>query len=111
MKIETREIYRCDHCKKIYLRKKACIDHEPKCKKNPINFQKCLDGCSHLCKKTITYYYDAYNGECEGEKELLYCSAKKEFVYPFWVGNPLHPEDMEDEIPNEVMPSECDHFK
>lgn len=31
MKIEIKEVYKCDHCRKLYQRKKACIKHESLC--------------------------------------------------------------------------------
>lgn len=111
MKTEIKEIYKCDHCRKVYQIKRYAIAHEPKCKKNPINTMRCFDGCIHLIKKEVVYYFDGYDGEHEGKKEILFCEAKKEGVYPFWLNNPLLAEDMDSEIPNEVMPKECDLFK
>jgi len=50
MKSEFKEIYKCDHCNKLYQRKHACIKHEIACHKNPENHRVCF-GCMHLCKK------------------------------------------------------------
>jgi hypothetical protein len=108
---ETKEVYKCEHCRKLYQIKKACIAHEPKCRKNPINKQRCYDGCKHLVKKEVTYFWDAYDGSHESKKEILFCNAKNEGVYPYWLNNPLYQEDIEGEIPNEVMPNECTKFE
>lgn len=50
MKIENRDIYRCEFCKKVYLIKSACIRHEDVCFKNPINVPACY-WCRYLEKK------------------------------------------------------------
>ena len=109
MKTETREIYRCDHCKKIYLLKRYCEAHELKCRKNPKNKQKCLEGCSYLIKKEISYTWDAYDGEHESKREILYCTKKKEGVCPYWIDGLLE-EDIIGAIPNNPMPFECSLF-
>jgi len=110
MIIETKEVYKCEHCRKLYQIKKACALHEPKCKKNPDNKQKCYDGCKHLIKKEVTYNWDAYDGEHKSVKEILFCDAKEEGVYPYWI-NGLLQEDINGEIQNNVMPKECNKFK
>lgn len=107
---ETKEIYKCEYCRKLYQIKKACEAHEPKCRKNPANKQRCYDGCKHLVKKEVIYYQDTYDGTHEFKKEILYCKAKKEGVYPYWI-NGLLQEDIHDEIPNNVMPKECGAFE
>ena len=103
-------IYECEHCRKYYKLKRFAILHEPKCRKNPINKQRCYDGCVHLVKKEVTYFWDHFDGSHESKKEILFCNAKQEGVYPFWMNRPLYQEDIEGEIPNEVMPCECDKF-
>lgn len=105
--IENITLYQCDHCKRDYKRKHFAIAHEPKCKKNPDNYQICLDGCPELEKKKVEIHFDAYDGDHYEDRELLFCLAKKEFVYPFWVDGYLS-EDIKDEIPNNPMPKECD---
>jgi hypothetical protein len=107
---ETREIYKCEHCRKVYQIKRFAIEHEPKCKKNPANKQKCLEGCQYLDKKEVTYLWDAYDGQHESKKEILFCSKLNQGVYPYWVSGLLQ-DDIEDEIPNEVMPKKCHYFK
>lgn len=110
MQTETREIYKCDHCRKVYQMKHACIAHEPKCKKNPDNKMKCHEGCRFLEKKEVKFSYDAWDGEHESKMEILFCTAKKEGVYPYWV-NGLNEDDIHEDIKNNPMPKECDKYK
>lgn len=109
MKTETKEVYKCDHCRKLYQVKSACIKHEPKCRNNPENHQRCMDGCSSLIKKEITYYQDLSYGERETKREILFCEAKNEGVHPYWI-NGICSDDIDGEIPNNPMPKECDVF-
>ncbi len=109
MKTETREIYRCEYCKKVYLIKKACEIHETRCTKNPENFRACF-GCYNTIKKEVTIYYDHYDGEHEYQRELLYCKAKDIFIYPPIIEHKGNAIDLGDKI-NEPMPKECDKFK
>lgn len=107
---ETREVYKCEHCRKMYQIKSACERHEPKCRKNPDNYQKCLDGCIHLVKKEISWTIDTCYGEEEKDVEILYCECKKEGVHPYWVRGYLS-DDLGDETPNNPMPEECKLFQ
>lgn len=113
MIVNTNPTYKCEHCRKLYQIKSACIKHEEElCKKNPINHQRCFDGCDHLIKKeTEVTYFDHDGYDYQEKRELLYCNHKKEYVYPYWIGNPTLEEDITDNIPNNVMPRECDEFK
>jgi hypothetical protein len=112
VKTETREIYRCDHCKKVYLSKYWCEQHEPCCKKNPDNYQPCMDGCPYIEKKEFMYCYDTFQGEGEYKVNVLYCTKKKEAVCPFW-HNPYEIIFDKDnsEVRNELMPKECQYYK
>ena len=112
-------IYKCDWCGKIYLSKGWCKKHEPNCKANPVNFQKCTDGCVFLENKEAKYTYQGISmgkdmavvyEEKEGERDLLFCTKKKAFVYPFWCRKPILQEDIAGEIENNQMPKECDLF-
>ena len=47
MKIVKKNVYYCDHCKKHYLSKRSCIDHELHCTKNP--GRKCKM-CDFVCE-------------------------------------------------------------
>ena len=107
MKIELREIYKCDHCKKLYQRKNACEKHEKSCTKNSDNFRACF-GCKYLTKKTETIdngsqYYP------ERRVDLLWCNKLGHFLHPPKVehkGNAIETGEL-----NEPMPKECEHRK
>lgn len=110
MIIKTKEIYICEYCRKLYQIKKACKKHEPMCKKNPDNKQKCYDFCIYLCKKEIEYIWESWDGEHQEKKEILFCNAKEEGVFPYWI-NGLEQEDIIENIPNNPMPKKCKLFK
>lgn len=105
--IENVTIYKCDFCGKELKQKHSMVNHEITCLKNPINIRPCY-GCPLLIKKEAIIYYDNWDGsESEREVELLYCQAKKHFLYTpkneakknwFELGNEI----------NEPMPKECD---
>lgn len=108
--------YTCDHCSKLYVRKEACAEHEKKCRKNPDNYQICLDGCDHLVKKDFTVTPNHhFGGEGTETRECLFCTKKKEGVVPYWV-NPdyvyeeLCGNESQDIYGNNYMPKECDSF-
>lgn len=105
MKIETKEIYKCEHCNKLYQLKNWCLLHEKSCSKNPDNDRACF-GCRHLTKKSETIYYDTYNGESERKVDLLYCNKLDIFLYPPKVehkGNMYETDPKE----NKPMPRTC----
>jgi hypothetical protein len=107
MKTETKEVYKCDFCKKMYQRKNACANHEVSCSKNPENNRACF-GCPHLVKKTTQIYIDGYDGfETEQDIELLFCEAKDIFLYPPKVEIKKNSYDLGDDL-NEPMPKECE---
>jgi hypothetical protein len=49
MTIQEKTIYRCGHCRKLYLVKGACERHEQRCWRNPVNQYACFD-CKFLVK-------------------------------------------------------------
>ena len=53
MKTETKEIYKCEHCNKLYQLKNWCLVHEKACSKNPDNDRACF-GCQYLTKQNET---------------------------------------------------------
>lgn len=116
MKTEIREVYKCDHCKKMYQIKNACISHEPKCKKNPVNYKIC-HGCDFLEKKEVEVNFQDFNGYDHFlNKKLLYCNKLNKYVYPLSIENSFNggylQEDIGDgEVENEPMPSECKSFE
>jgi len=109
MIIETKEIYKCKHCRKLYQRKYACEKHENKCNRNPINASKCLEGCMNLTKLEVEYidqiYINGFIDDITKTKNILYCIEKKEGVCPRWV------EPLDIDVPNNVMPKECALYK
>ncbi len=109
MKIETKEIYKCEYCNKLYQIKRFAERHEIDCKRNPDNYRKCLDWCSHLKKKSTMDYYDQYDGEHEQSISLLYCKKKNIFLYPPKVEHAKKWFELGDEL-NEPMPTECNDY-
>lgn len=119
MIVNNKPTYKCEFCGKLYQLKKWCVKHEPICKKNPINNQRCREGCIYLEQREAKYIYQGISmgenmaieyEEKEGVKDLLFCTKKKEFVYPFWCKNPILEEDIIEEIPNNPMPKKCNDF-
>jgi hypothetical protein len=106
VKIETREIYKCDFCNKLYQRKNAAIKHEAACNFNPANFRACF-GCHFMNKKKVELYFN--NNEAE-EREILHCDKLKIFLYPPKTERKGNAHDLGDEI-NMPMPKECNHRK
>jgi hypothetical protein len=105
MKTETKEIYKCEHCNKLYQIKNACLSHEKTCSKNPDNDRACF-GCIHLSKESETIYYDTFYGEGERKVDLLHCNKLETFLYPPKVehkGNMYETDSKE----NNPMPKSC----
>ena len=114
MKIEQKFIYSCDHCRKKYFMKHACVDHEIKCSKNPVNFRACV-GCVHLGKKEVSLHeYNIHGGTSTRKIEILYCSKVNEFLHPpssEYKGNAFLQKDLGNgETPNNPMKKVCSFF-
>ena len=106
---ETREIYKCEFCRKVYQIRGPAERHEVSCSKNPDNWRPC-HSCIHLKKKKHTIYVDTYTGEQEYRLDLLYCPAIKTFLYPPKVEHKRNTGyDLGDET-NQPMPRTCDVF-
>lgn len=100
---ETRKIYRCQYCKKVYLLKHFAEKHELICDKNPKNNRICY-GCEYLTKKTIRYE----NLENHRPVNLLYCNKLDVFLHPPKVeikGNLIETGN------DEPMKKKCEHHK
>ena len=108
MKSQIKEIYKCDHCNKLYQIKNRCAYHELICYKNPANNRACF-GCNHLIKKSETIYYDTVYGESERKVDLLYCTKLNHYLYPPKIEHKGKWYDTSD-IENKAMPKECEHF-
>jgi len=107
MKIEIKEIYKCDHCKKLYQIKNAAIKHEKSCSKNPENNRPCFN-CSYLEKSKTVVYSNYYGEEWERSVDLLFCASKKIFLFPPKVE--IKGNQYETDEPNEPMPKQCDVY-
>ena len=81
MKIETRTIYKCDHCNKLYQMRHWCEIHEEGCFHNPDNHRDCFT-CVHLIKKDHEISFDTYMGEQCENRTLFYCKKIDSFLYP-----------------------------
>lgn len=104
---ETKEIYKCEHCRKLYQSKHFALRHEQLCPKNPDNNRACF-GCVHLGKRQTKVYHDVPSG---GEQvqtvEILHCAKKSVFLYPPKVEVKKNMYDLGDDF-NEPMPKECE---
>lgn len=106
MKTETKEIYKCDHCNKLYQIKRYAIAHENACKLNPKNKRPCF-ACNNLTKKVTIRYYDDYGGENSKAVTVLFCKAKNIFLYPPSVESKKNWFELGDES-NSPMPKLCE---
>lgn len=109
MKTEIREVYKCDHCNKMYQRKHAAIAHEPKCEKNPDNIRACRD-CVFLEMIKADLYEDAYNGEIHRKVDALFCTKKDHYIYPPKAEHKGKAYEFGDKE-NNPMPKECEEWK
>jgi hypothetical protein len=81
---QTKEVYKCEHCRKMYQRKEACLNHELRCGKNPDNIRAC-HGCSVLTKVATTVwagYGDMNGNEQERVVDVLFCKKIDCFIHP-----------------------------
>jgi hypothetical protein len=111
MKIETKEIYKCDHCKKLYQRKWLCEKHELSCKKSP-NYLRPCHSCKILKKQTETIlagYGDMNGDEAYRKVDVLFCSKKDCFIHPPSVEAKGNKFEMGDKS-NEPMPKQCEFY-
>ena len=107
---ETKEVYKCEYCRKVYQVKRFAELHEERCTKNPNNKRACF-GCNFLEKKSATLYADSpVGGDYEYKRDLLFCKKKQIFVYPPIVEHKNSAIDLGDEF-NEPMPKECNLFE
>ena len=105
MKIEIKEMYKCEYCNKLYQLKHFCEKHEKICKKNPENDRPCFS-CVHLSKKDVVFY--EYCGDIEHKVNLscLYCEKKEVFLHT--PQNEIKGNALELGEGNLPMPKECD---
>ncbi|MFA6667796.1 MAG: hypothetical protein WCS51_05550 [Bacilli bacterium] len=96
--------YRCDFCKKLYIRKSSCKKHENLCFLNPENKPACF-GCKYLTKKL---FYDDPNDENSRSIHTLYCKKKEVSLMP--ITSFKKGFLSKGEYADEVMPKECKMF-
>lgn len=101
---EIKEIYRCSHCNKLYLKKHACIKHEVICKLNPNNRPKCFDGCDYLQKRNLLVN-DSY-GHIR-TFSTFYCPQTELFMHTPVSEAKGKPIKKRDGSETKVMPREC----
>lgn len=106
MIIETKEIYKCEYCRKLYQKKDWCEYHELTCSKRPDYLRAC-HSCSHLDKKNIDVFFDGYNGEYSERKSLLFCDKLNIFIHPPKVEKKGNAFELGD-YANEPMKKECE---
>jgi hypothetical protein len=111
MKIETKEVYKCEYCNKLYQRKRLCEKHELRCKKRPDYLRPC-HSCNVLQKvKQIIWagYGDMFGNEAERVVNVLFCQKKDCFIYPPSVAAKGNAFDMGNKS-NIEMPKECEFY-
>lgn len=110
MKVKTKEVYYCEHCKKHGLNKSQMEYHETICFNNPKNQRPCFN-CHHLEKQETIITGEYYNGsEWERKVNLFYCKAKKTFLYTPKNEIKGNQFDLGDDS-NEKMPKSCEIWK
>ena len=109
MKIETKEIYKCEHCRKLYQVKKACEKHEAGCKKRPDYLRPC-HSCKVLAKRDEVVYYDTWSGEGERTVSVLFCGKRDCFIHPPSVASKGIAFDMGYKL-NVEMPKQCEFYE
>lgn len=116
MKSETKEIYKCEYCKKHYLLKHAAIYHEALCFNNPENKRPCYQ-CQYLEKKEVEIYSgfdDCMSSEpINIKRHFFFCTAKQQFLYTPQnevKGNYNHVDTEGGVFENYPMPKECEVY-
>jgi len=100
-------MYICNHCNKKYLRKQACIKHEARCNKNPVNKRPCLESCKHLGQKNVSHE----EGFSIASATTFYCKLSKKTMYhPICEYKPSLSEFVE-LTEQEPMPKKCSDYK
>ena len=111
MKIQTKEIYKCDHCNKLYQRAWLCKKHELSCKKRPDYLRPC-HSCKVLKKVRTTAWsnYSDMNGDQEERiVEVLFCEKIDCFIHPPSVAAKGNAFEMGDKS-NVEMPKNCEFY-
>lgn len=103
MKEKTRKIFFCDFCRKYYLKKYFCENHEKFCYYNPNNKHKCLS-CKFLKKvprfDNETEEFFGYHFLCEKLKYQMFSYVAEKIKH--------------DDVKNKHcirMPLECNYWE
>jgi len=108
---ETKEVYKCEHCRRLYQRKWLAEKHELSSKKRHDYLQP-FHSCKKLKKQKETIWagYGDMNGyEEERVVEVLFCKKRDCFIYPPSVAAKGNAFDMGDKC-NEEMPKQCEFY-
>lgn len=109
MIVATETTYRCEHCRKLYVREHFAVTHEANCKNNPVNARPCFY-CPHLEKVQREYCFDTYHGDDVRMVGVLFCSKVDSCLYPPAVERSGQgPYELGDDS-NEPMPKACKYF-
>ena len=109
MKILTKKVYYCEHCKKHGLSKPQMIYHEKVCNRNPENKRSCFQ-CQNLIKKDVEVSKDYGHGETFETYNFLFCTEKNIFLHTPKNEIKKNFKDLGDEL-NEPMPKFCSYMK
>lgn len=104
---ETKEVYKCEYCRKLYQIKRFAIYHESICSKNPANDRPCFN-----CQNMTTENYE-YGDDGEGYRtknlNLFFCNAKQIFIHT--PKNEIKKNAFElGDSENNPMPKECELY-
>lgn len=105
---ETKEIYKCEYCRRVYQIKRFAEAHEISCVKNPDNHRACF-GCKHLNKRDHVLHCNTPIGEFTRTVNICHCAKKGIFLYPPKVEHKETSFDLGNEL-NEPMPKNCPDF-
>ena len=119
MKVENKDVFYCDYCKKHLFRKSAMTHHEKLCLNNPENYKICLNGCKYLEKidQNVAFLsgWDHYYGDPiykEKTVQVFLCTKFDKLMFPFSIErkklDQRYPETYENQEP---MPKECEAFE
>ncbi len=80
MKESIKTIYQCSHCRKVYLRKEACVTHEKWCAKAPNNRHACFS-CQHMEVTSQQTEHD--HGYGHYTEKTFYCAVLTDAMHSF----------------------------
>jgi hypothetical protein len=114
MKIENKEVYFCDHCKKHLFLKSAMIRHEKLCLNNPENHKKCLSGCKYFEQKEIVVDWgveNEYTSLTTKKINGFRCTKFDKLMFPFSIERKGLHLRFDTYAEQEPMPKECEGFE